>query len=72
MYISLAMRSRAITELGEEKQCMCCGEYWPADVEFFAAQRSSKDGLSPRCIACIKERVWVIRRANMARRVGFG
>lgn len=48
------------TELGQEKRCMCCGEYWPSDLEFFEVMRSSRDGLTPRCIACIKEKLWQI------------
>ncbi len=37
---------------------MSCGEYWPADIEFFDVKTSSRDGLTPRCIACIKAKVW--------------
>ncbi len=51
-----------ITELGEEKRCMSCGEYWPADNEFFEVMRSRRDGWSPRCIACIRARTWQIAR----------
>jgi hypothetical protein len=47
-----------VTELGNEKRCLTCGEYWPADHEFFETMRSSRDGLTPRCIACIKARLW--------------
>jgi len=49
---------KTITELGEEKRCLTCGEYWPADTEFFESQASSRDGLTPRCIACIRARLW--------------
>jgi hypothetical protein len=49
---------KMITELGNEKRCLTCGEYWPADHEFFEPMRSSRDGLTPRCIACIKARLW--------------
>lgn len=28
-------RPRLFTELGEEVQCSLCGEFWPADEEFF-------------------------------------
>jgi hypothetical protein len=48
----------ASSELGMEKRCLTCGEYWPADTEFFDACRSSGDGLSLRCLACIKEKCW--------------
>ena len=62
---------RTVTELGDEKRCLCCGEYWPADFEFFEAMRSSRDGLTPRCIACIKAKLWQIpqqRREGAAHR----
>lgn len=26
---------RKLTELGMEKQCTCCGEFYPIDKEFF-------------------------------------
>lgn len=52
----------AQTELGQEKRCMACGEYWPSDQEFFQAMRSSRDGLTPRCIACIKDKLWQVAR----------
>jgi hypothetical protein len=47
-----------VTELGSEKQCISCGEYWPADVEFFEARVATRDRLSTRCIACAKEKIW--------------
>ena len=51
-----------LTELGQEKRCMSCGEYWPSDLEFFEVMRSSRDGLTPRCIACIKDKLWQMVR----------
>ena len=41
-------------EVGElKRKCSCCGDYWPADAEFFFRnpQRSS-DGLHGWCKAC--------------------
>jgi len=32
------------TDLGEEKRCARCGEYWPADEEFFAVCKGNKSG----------------------------
>lgn len=52
------------SELGTEKRCRCCGEFWPADGEFFHPMRSSKDGLSQRCIACIKAGLWHFPRSS--------
>jgi hypothetical protein len=46
------------TDIGTEKYCLSCKEYWPADTEFFEFHPSSKDRLSQRCIACIKARNW--------------
>jgi hypothetical protein len=53
---------KAVTELGEEKRCRSCGEFWPADCEFFNPMPSSRDGLTPRCIACIKAGLWQYAR----------
>lgn len=53
------------SELGTEKLCLACREYWPADREFFA-HAASKDGLSTRCLACIKARVWRLERHQHA------
>ena len=44
------------TDLGEEKRCARCGEYWPADEEFFAACKNNKSGLHSYCRACCTER----------------
>lgn len=52
---------QAVTELGVEKLCSACGEYWPADTEFFEA-RKLKDGLSSRCIACTRAGIWRLFR----------
>lgn len=46
------------TEIGTEKYCVACREYWPADTEFFALQPNRKDRLSSRCLACIRTRYW--------------
>ncbi|MBU0592464.1 MAG: hypothetical protein KKH74_01875 [Gammaproteobacteria bacterium] len=56
-----AIRSRvstgrfAFTELGLEKRCSTCGEYFPADTEFFYAQAYRPEGLSCGCKACQHE-----------------
>ena len=52
------MNNRAITiesELGMEKRCVACEQYWPADLEFYSSSKSV-DGLAPRCRACVAER----------------
>jgi hypothetical protein len=46
-------RRLAITELGDEQLCRCCGELWPADGEFFVVRERS---LGYECRACIHER----------------
>jgi hypothetical protein len=45
----------AFTELGLEKRCSVCGEYFPADTEFFYAQNYRPEGLSCGCKACSRE-----------------
>ncbi|MCF9035306.1 hypothetical protein [Acinetobacter nectaris] len=53
------------TELGTEKQCIHCGEYFPATKEFFyGTGRIKKDGtqiLESNCKDCYKQRFkpWV-------------
>jgi hypothetical protein len=64
MVFNAAMK--VVTELGEERRCMSCGEFWPADTEFFDFKMSSRDGLSMRCIACIRARVWQLHRPRRA------
>ena len=49
---------KIVTEIGSEKRCVSCGEYWPADTEFFEARIATRDQLATRCIACAKEKRW--------------
>lgn len=41
------------TEIGLEKKCGRCGEYWPADGEFWYSEGTR--GLSKWCKACYEE-----------------
>lgn len=43
-----------ITELGKEKLCCACDEYWPANEEFF--YKRGDVGLHSYCKACYQER----------------
>lgn len=54
-----------LSDIGKEKRCITCGEYWPADAEFFDGAKKTRDRLSARCIACIKAKTWasVVLRA---------
>lgn len=64
------------TELGTEKLCICCGDYFPATKEFFyGTGRIKKDGshsLEANCKACYKERFkpWVKRCYDVSHRYG--
>lgn len=49
----MAKREVIVTELGREMKCNRCGEFWPADQEFW--YREGKKGLSCWCIACYRE-----------------
>ncbi|URL05938.1 hypothetical protein L4F92_07605 [Avibacterium sp. 21-595] len=40
------------TELGIELKCSCCGEFYPADKEFFYRCNKSKWGFHSWCKAC--------------------
>lgn len=47
------------TDLGLEKYCKGCNEYYPADLEFFFLAKINKDGssrLETLCKACRMER----------------
>lgn len=49
-------------ELGREKFCSRCKEWWPADLEFFYANPGKVADLSDWCKACYREH----RNANDA------
>lgn len=42
-------------ELGPVKRCPKCGEWWPADREFFYAKKDTASGLQSWCRACWSE-----------------
>ncbi len=45
-------------EIGQlEKLCNTCGEYWPADTEFFYKDKHATTGLNAHCIPCYQEKV---------------
>ena len=46
------------TELGLEKLCARCHEFWPADTEFFHRKGT---GLHSYCKACVTERCRELR-----------
>jgi hypothetical protein len=48
-----------VTELGLERLCRGCGEFWPADPEFwfFTTNRHGKRQVMGRCKACWSERI---------------
>lgn len=60
------------TELGIEKKCIHCGEYYPATKEFFyGTGQFKKDGtayLEGNCKACYKEKFkpWVKRSYDVS------
>ena len=53
---------RRQTELGVEKLCSCCNEWWPADGEFFYQNQARSDGLTGLCKACFASHQRVTRR----------
>ncbi len=50
-----AGRYRINPAVGLERRCSHCFEYWPADTEFFAANRAERSGLCSWCKACYSE-----------------
>lgn len=61
---------RRMTELGPEKRCVVCGEWWPLD--FFHKDPAQFDGTRNECSACRSEKRNPRRRelARIRRRNG--
>ena len=51
--MSESMANKKTTELGTEKRCCRCTEFFPMDDEFFYRRGS---GFHSYCKACVKER----------------
>ena len=47
-----------VPELGIDKLCLACRQFWPANSEFFAPRNSRRNPLSQLCRACIAELFW--------------
>jgi hypothetical protein len=43
------------TELGVERKCRGCGEFWPLDTDFFSRQPGGFRGFQAVCKACLSE-----------------
>ena len=43
------------TDLGLERECSKCKEFWPADTEFWQAQKGQLDGFTSQCKACLND-----------------
>ena len=52
----LAEGRYVFTDLGLELRCPACGDYWPADTEFFFPQPGKTGGLHCYCKACYREK----------------
>lgn len=47
--------ARIVTELGYEKKCSTCGDFWPEDTEFFY-WNAPQNRYYAECIACYSQR----------------
>ncbi|WP_197077927.1 hypothetical protein [Aeromonas sp. L_1B5_3] len=58
-------KARIDPEMGLEKFCTCCNDYWPQDTAFWSANNHprSQDGLQHYCKACEQEG-WMQRRSK--------
>lgn len=45
-----------VTEIGTERQCNGCGEWWPLDKEFYHRNYRGIGGFLGTCRACFAER----------------
>lgn len=50
--IATSKNFRAGEDGAPEKRCSKCNEWWPADLEFFYANRGKPGDLSDWCHAC--------------------
>lgn len=55
------------TEIGEEKLCSQCKEYWPKTPEYFYHQNKAKGILMPMCKACYLDRRYPNGRSTKMR-----
>jgi len=53
---SMAPKTK-ITELGTERRCTKCGDYWPDDAEFFYTSRGKTQQPCKACYAQLPSRV---------------
>jgi len=58
------MKRTIETELGTERQCARCGEYWPLDPEFF---NKKGEGWHSYCRGCMTERKRELRHGAKKR-----
>jgi len=62
------------TELGKEKKCIHCGEYFPCTKEFFygtgRTYKNGEEALEGNCKDCYKQKFkpWTKRTYNVAHR----
>lgn len=50
--LRLQRKSVKFGDAGREKRCGKCGDFWPADTEFFYPSMSQSDGLHCWCKDC--------------------
>lgn len=46
---------RVSVDVGLERLCYCCGNYWPADSEFWSPRSDRACGVDAYCRACAVE-----------------
>ena len=64
-WVSGKQPPRRVTELGTERYCRGCDEWWPEDEEFFGITHRP-DGWHTWCRACKNSRTTAMRRARNA------
>lgn len=53
MLLKLGKQERLDEDGGVERQCLDCGEWWPADKEFYHRNTKGARGMQPYCRACM-------------------
>lgn len=70
--LRLKRGAMARSELGLEKRCTRCGEFWPFDTEFWFANTGKPDGAMDWCRACYTQWRWPEGRSQAADRYAQG
>jgi hypothetical protein len=62
----MSINKMRVAEGEKELLCSICGEYWPADEEFFYKDVNGRFGFMAQCKACYLEKKYAKRKLSRA------